>query len=154
MSDGHQPGSPEPAQPSVQDLLRDLRELTSRRFVYEDGWCGLVPADDTLSELQTGPPVAFADLHWRDQADVLRGFIPWDRYGGLGLAWDVEYTVSRNITAGKPPDQWLETSPPPGDGAPNAGDWPGRLLDALHVAVAPAEPGREPDRSPGGGHGR
>lgn len=53
------------------ELLRDLLELTSRQFVYEDGWCGMVPFDGELTELQSGPPVPFAELTWREQADVL-----------------------------------------------------------------------------------
>ncbi len=66
----------------------------------------MVPFSGKLSELQTGPPVAFADLHWRDQADILREFIPWHRYPER--AWNDEYTIQKNIEAGKPPDSWLE----------------------------------------------
>ena len=60
-------------------LLRDIQTLTSRQFVYEDLWCGMVPFDGKLTELQTGPPVPFAELSWREQADVLREFIHWRR---------------------------------------------------------------------------
>src|SRR6516164_1857481 len=87
-----------------RQLLRDIRELTSRRFVYEDGWCGMVPFDGKLTEMQTGPPERFANLHWRDQADILREFIHWDRYPER--AWDDEYRIRENIEAGKPPEQW------------------------------------------------
>ncbi len=45
-----------------RQLLRDLQELTRRQFVYEDGWGGMVPFDGKLTELQTGPPVPFAEL--------------------------------------------------------------------------------------------
>jgi hypothetical protein len=92
--------------PHVHQLLRDLRELTSRQFVYEDGWCGMVPFDGTLSELQTGPPVPFAELTWREQADVLREFIHWHR--SPERDWDDEYTIRENIAAGKPPEHWHE----------------------------------------------
>lgn len=88
------------------ELLRDLLELTSRQFVYEDGWCGMVPFDGELTELQSGPPVPFAELTWREQADVLRSFIPWSRYPEA--TWDDEYTIRQNIAAGKRPEQWLE----------------------------------------------
>ncbi len=89
-----------------RQLLRDLRDLTSRNFVYEDGWCGMVPFHGKLTELQTGPPVPFAELTWREQADVLRSFIHWERYPER--AWDDEYRIRENIAAGKPPQEWLE----------------------------------------------
>jgi hypothetical protein len=87
-------------------LLRDIQKLTSRQFVYEDLWCGMVPFDGELSELQTGPPAAFAELSWREQADVLREFIHWDRYPER--AWNDGYTIRDNIAAGKRPEQWLD----------------------------------------------
>jgi hypothetical protein len=87
-------------------LLRDIQKLTSRQFVYEDGWCGMVPFDGKLTEMQTGPPVPFAELTWREQADVLREFIRWDRYPER--AWNDEYTIRENIDAGKSPEQWLD----------------------------------------------
>jgi hypothetical protein len=87
-------------------LLRDIQKLTSQQFVYEDLWCGMVPFDGKLTELQTGPPVPFAELTWREQADVLREFIPWDRYPER--AWDDDYRIRENIAAGKRPEQWLE----------------------------------------------
>jgi hypothetical protein len=87
-------------------LLRDVQKLSSRQFVYEDLWCGMVPFDGKLTELQTGPPVPFAELSWREQADVLREFIRWDRYPER--AWDTEYKISENIAAGKRPEKWLE----------------------------------------------
>lgn len=89
-----------------RQLLRDIQKLTSRQFVYEDGWCGMVPFDGELTELQTGPPVPFAELTWREQADVLREFIHWDRYPER--AWNDEYTIRDNIAAGNRPKQWLE----------------------------------------------
>ena len=89
-----------------RQLLSDLRELTSREFVYEDLWCGMVPFDAKLGELQTGPPVPFAELSWREQADVLRSFVPWGRYPERD--WNDEYRISENIAAGKQPEQWLE----------------------------------------------
>jgi hypothetical protein len=87
-------------------LLRDLEKLTRRQFVYEDLWCGMVPFDGKLTELQTGPPVPFAELTWREQADVLRSFIHWDRYPEA--AWSDDYTIRKNIEAGKRSEQWLE----------------------------------------------
>ena len=89
-----------------RQLLAELKELAGRQFVYEDLWCGMVPFDGKLSELQTGPPVPFADLTWREQADVLRSFIKWDRYPER--AWDDEYRIRDNIEAGEPPEAWLE----------------------------------------------
>ena len=89
-----------------RQLLRDIRKLTSREFVYEDLWCGMVPFDGKLTELQTGPPVPFSELTWREQADVLRSFIHWERYPER--AWNDEYTIRENIAAGKQPEQWLE----------------------------------------------
>jgi hypothetical protein len=87
-------------------LLDELKKLTSREFVYEDGWCGMVPFHRKLTELQTGPPVTFAELTWREQADVLRSFIHWDGYPERG--WYDEYRIRENIAAGKQPEQWLE----------------------------------------------
>jgi hypothetical protein len=87
-------------------LLGDLQKLASRKFVYEDGWCGMVPFYRKLTELQTGPPVPFAELTWREQADVLRSFIDWDGYPERG--WYDEYRIRQNIAAGKQPEQWLE----------------------------------------------
>src|SRR5579885_1821427 len=89
-----------------RQLLRDIQKLTGRQFVYEDGWCGMVPFHGKLTELQTGPPVPFAELTWREQADVLRSFIPWDRYPEA--SWSDEYRIRENIAAGKRPEQWLE----------------------------------------------
>lgn len=87
-------------------LIHEIRKLTSRQFVYEDGWCGMVPFDGELTELQTGPPVPFAELTWREQADVLREFVPWNHYPER--AWDDEYRIRENIAAGKQSEQWLE----------------------------------------------
>lgn len=87
-------------------LLREIKKLTRRQFVYEDGWCGMVPFDGKLSEMQTGPPVPFAELTWREQADVLRSFIHWVRYPEA--AWDDEYRIRENIAVGKRPELWLE----------------------------------------------
>src|SRR5262245_47594057 len=66
----------------------------------------MVPFDGRLSELQTGPPIPFAELTWREQADVLRSFIRWDRYPER--AWDDEYRIRDNIAGGKRGEQWLE----------------------------------------------
>jgi hypothetical protein len=93
---------------AAEELLRDIEKLTSRQFVYEDGWCGMVPAGDALTELQTGPPERFADLHWRDQADILRSFIDWDRYSEQGLDWRDRDAIQRNVRDGQPPERWLE----------------------------------------------
>jgi hypothetical protein len=93
-------------QPSEQQLLRELQELTNHQYVYEDLWCGMVPSDGNLTELQTGPPVPFADLTWREQADVLRSFIHWDRYPQR--AWNDEYKIQENIAAGLPAEAWLK----------------------------------------------
>ena len=89
-----------------RQLLRDIQKLTSRQFVYEDGWCGMVPFHGKLTESQTGPPVPFAELSWSEQVDVLREFMHWDRYPER--AWDDEYRIQENIATGKRPEQWLE----------------------------------------------
>jgi hypothetical protein len=89
-----------------RQLLRDIQKLASREFVYEDLWRGMVPFDGKLTELQTGPPVPFAELSWSEQVDVLREFIHWDRYPERG--WDDEYRIQENIATGKRPEQWLE----------------------------------------------
>ena len=87
-------------------MLHEIKELVSQKFVYEDGWCGMVPFDGQLSEMQTGQPVPFSELAWREQADVLRSFIHWDRYPARD--WNDEYVIKDNIAAGKPSEQWLE----------------------------------------------
>jgi hypothetical protein len=89
-----------------RELLHEIETLVGRNFVYEDVWCGMVPFDGELSELQTGPPVAFAELTWHEQADVLREFIHWDNYPARN--WDDEYVIKDNIAAGKPSEQWLQ----------------------------------------------
>ncbi len=94
------------AEASERQLVRDIQELTGRQFVYEDLWCGMVPFDGGLTELQTGPPVSFADLTWREQADILREFIPWGQYPDK--SWDDLYRIRDNIASGKEPEQWLE----------------------------------------------
>jgi hypothetical protein len=38
-----------------RQLLRDIQKLTSRQFVYEDLWCGMVPFDGKLTELLLRP---------------------------------------------------------------------------------------------------
>jgi hypothetical protein len=89
-----------------KQLLDDIKKLVGQKFVYEDGWCGMVPFDGQLNEMQTGPPVLFAALTWREQADVLREFIHWDNYPARD--WHDEYLIKDNIAAGKPSEQWLE----------------------------------------------
>jgi hypothetical protein len=125
-------------------LLRDIQKLTSRQFVYEDGWCGMVPFDGELTELQTGPPVPFAELTWREQADVLREFIHWGRYPERD--WNDEYTIRDNIAGGKRPEQWLDCTslrqtfqlladgktPPPPKQCPDISEQ--ELRDALGMA--------------------
>lgn len=87
-------------------LVHEIKKLASQEFVYEDGWCGMVPFEGKLSEMQTGPPVPFAELTWREQADVLRSFIHWDSYPARD--WHDEYAIRDNIAAGKQSEQWLE----------------------------------------------
>ncbi len=93
--------------PIVSDLLRDLRALTSRQYVYEDLWCGMVPFDGELTELQTGPPVPFAELNWREKADVLREFISWEYYGQQGLDSRDQEAIRNNVMDDRPPQKWL-----------------------------------------------
>jgi hypothetical protein len=89
-----------------KQLLREIEKLTNRQFVYEDGWSGMVPFSGSLGEMQTGPPVPFAELTWREQADVLRVFIHWGSYPARD--WNDEYTIRENIAGGKQREQWLE----------------------------------------------
>jgi hypothetical protein len=135
-----------------RQLLRDIQELTSREFVYEDLWCGMVPFHGELTELQTGPPIPFAELTWREQADVLREFIHWDRYPER--AWDDEYTIRDNVSAGKGPEQWLEgtflrqsfllladgKTPPPAKQCPEITEQD--LADVLAMAKADQSPAK------------
>lgn len=93
-------------EPVKGELLREIKKLVGKEFVYEDGWCGMVPFDGSLSEMQTGPPVPFVKLTWREQADVLREFIHWSSYPPRD--WNDEYTIRDNIAAGKPIEQWLD----------------------------------------------
>lgn len=55
-----------------------------------------------------GPPVLFAELTWREQADVLRSFIPWDHYSGQGLDGRDQNAIRNNVMDGKPARKWLE----------------------------------------------
>ncbi|MCI0719451.1 MAG: hypothetical protein L0338_10865, partial [Acidobacteria bacterium] len=141
-----------------RQLLHDIQELTSREFVYEDLWCGMVPFDGKLTELQTGPPVPFAELTWREQADVLREFIHWDNYPER--AWDDDYTIRENIAAGKRPEQWLERTslresfslladgktPPPAKQCPEITQQDlASLRDALTRGVADRSPANADD---------
>jgi|SRR5579884_206058 len=139
-------------------LLRDIKEVTGRQFVYEDGWGGMVPFDGKLTELQTGPPVPFAELTWREQADVLRSFIPWGSYPER--AWDDVYKIRENIEGGKRPEQWLEgtslhqsfrllaegKTPPLPQQYPEITEQDlAQLLDALAKAAADQSPARTGD---------
>jgi hypothetical protein len=138
-----------------RELLRDIQKLTSRQFVYEDMWCGMVPFKGELGELQTGPPVAFAELSWREQADVLREFIHWSHYPER--AWNDEYTIRENIAGGKRPEQWLEgtflrqsfelladgKTPPPPEPPPEITHQDlAKLLDSLETPGADQTPAK------------
>ncbi len=87
-------------------LIAEIKEMTSREFVYEDGWCGMVSFGGELTEMQTGPPALFDELARREQADVLDSFIQWGNYPER--AWNDHYAIVDNIEAGKAPEQWLE----------------------------------------------
>jgi hypothetical protein len=89
-----------------RQLLREIQELTSRQFVYEDGRCVMVPFNGRISELHGGPPVPFAKLTWHEQADVLREFIHWDRYPER--APNDHYRIQENLEERKPSRSWLE----------------------------------------------
>src|SRR4051812_19972223 len=93
--------------PVVHELLREIRELTSQRFIYEDPWHGYVPLHGAPTEWQLGSPLLFAALDRRDRADVL-GFINWDYYSKKGLDWRDQDAIRNNVTDGKPPVRWLE----------------------------------------------
>jgi hypothetical protein len=136
-------------------LLRDIKELASRQYVYEDHRCSMVPFDGKLTEGQTGPPVPFAELTWREQAEVLREFIHWDRYPDWGE--NDEYAIAENIAAGKRPEQWLEgtslreifrlladgkTPPPPKQRPTKAQKDLAGLRDALEAVEAEWSPAK------------
>ena len=143
-----------------RQLLRDIQKLTSRQFVYEDLWCGMVPFDANLTELQTGPPVPFADLTWREQADILREFIHWDHYPER--AWNDDYTIRENIEAALPPEAWLKGTslaqsfqhladgkvPPPVEREPELG-W--EDLSKLLFSPDNPEAAKGPDQTPTSG---
>jgi hypothetical protein len=94
--------------PIVPELLRDLRELTSRQFIYEDPWHGFVPYDGTATEYHIGPAVPFAELGRRDKADVIDSFIHWNRFQEKGLDWRDQRAIENNVIEGKPSQKWLE----------------------------------------------
>jgi hypothetical protein len=91
----------------VHELLRELRALTSRQFIYEDPWHGYVPLDGAPGEYQIGPPLPFPALGGRDRADVL-GFIGWDYYAEKGLDGRDQDAIRNNVVSGLPPHRWLE----------------------------------------------
>jgi hypothetical protein len=136
-------------------LLRDIKELASRQYVYEDLRCGMVPFDGELTESQTGPLVPFTELTLREQADVLREFIHWDRYPDWGC--NDEFAIAENIAAGKRPEQWLEgtslreifrlladakTPPPPKQRPTKAQQDLSSLRDALEAVEAEWSPAK------------
>jgi hypothetical protein len=94
--------------PIVHELLRDLRALTRRQFIYEDPWHGFVPYDGAPTEYQIGPPFPFSELGRRDKADVIDSFIHWNRYREKGLDWRDQNAIQNNVLDGKPPRKWLE----------------------------------------------
>lgn len=94
--------------PYVHELLRDLRELTNRQFIYEDPWHGFVPYDGAPTEYQIGPSLPFSELGRRDKADVIDSFINWDHYREKGLDWRDQNAIENNVIEGKPPQKWLE----------------------------------------------
>jgi hypothetical protein len=140
----------------VHELLRDIRELTGHQFIYEDPWHGFVPMKDgdTPADYHLGPLLPFAELGYRDKADVLQAFIKWDRYTERGLDWRDANAIDNNVTEGKPPDRWLEGTSfgprsrqhgersrqvpgQPGAGAPQtpAGGRTPELLETLQAAA-------------------
>jgi hypothetical protein len=95
-------------EPIVHEILRELRELTSRKFIYEDPWHGFVPYEHPPEEYHIGPPLPFAELGRRDKADVIDSFIGWDHYQAMGLDWRDQNTIENNVIEGKPPTKWME----------------------------------------------
>jgi hypothetical protein len=94
--------------PIAHELLREIRELTGRQFIYEDPWHGFVPYDGAATEYQIGPPLPFGELGRRDKADVIDSFIHWNRYQEKGLDWLDQNAIENNVIEGKPPQKWLE----------------------------------------------
>jgi hypothetical protein len=106
----HHPPRPvaQVVEPFLHALLRDLYQLTSRLFIYEDPWHGFVPLDGAPTDCQIGLPVSFASLSRQDEADVLDTFIRWEPYRQQGLKPLDEYAITQNVTSGKPRQRWLE----------------------------------------------
>jgi hypothetical protein len=129
-----------------RELLREIKNLAGQTFVYEDCWGGMAPFEGELSDMQTGPPRPFAELTWREQADVLRSFIRWDNYPARD--WDDEYVIKDNIVAGKPIEQWLEGTSlhesfrllAEGKTPPPAKEFPEITVQDLRAVLAAARP--------------
>jgi hypothetical protein len=148
-----------------RELLREIKNLAGQTFVYEDCWGGMVPFDGELSEMQTGPLVAFTELTWREQADVLREFIQWNNYPARN--WDDEYVIKDNIAAGKPSEQWLEgtslhesfrllaegKTPPPPKECPDLSEqdlWAALAKTVPHTSGPQAKDSHVPERASAG----
>jgi hypothetical protein len=56
---------------------------------------------DRPTEYQIGPPLKFAELGYRDGADVLREFIYWKRYEDKGLDWFDQNAIFDNVLGGQ-----------------------------------------------------
>ncbi len=93
--------------PIAHELLRDIRELTSRQFTYDARLHVYVPMDGAPTDCPIGPSLSFADLARRDKADVLI-FVMWEHYGENGLDGRDLYAIWNNVTEGLPPHRWLE----------------------------------------------
>jgi hypothetical protein len=128
----------------AQELIGDIEKLTSRQFVYDSRFGGLVPAGDALSERQTGPPTPFGELHWQLKANVLRDFVKWDHYDEHGLHWRDHATIEYNVACGKPADRWLEgtsfiePSQQLAEGKPRPAPLAGQFQEMLGQPVADA----------------
>jgi hypothetical protein len=94
--------------PVVHELLRQIRDLTSQQFIYEDPWHGFVPLDGSPTECQIGPAFPFAELGRRDRADVILSLIAWKHYDDQGLDWRDQQAIADNVIEGRPPHRWLE----------------------------------------------
>jgi hypothetical protein len=102
---------------------------------------------DAVGEWQIGPPAAFADLGFREKADVLREFISWGHYGEQGLDWRDQDAILTNVAEGKPPDRWLEgTAFLEASRQGGAVKTPQEAFRELLSDKSPPAPAKEPDR--------
>jgi hypothetical protein len=124
---GHQRSGALVTEPYVLEMMRQISDVVSRRFVESaDGIAGciVVPLADgpsysgpvgctlvrnegrTAEEIREARP--FADLGRKEKLDVLDTFVSWNWFREQGLTANDELTILLNVMADKPRDRWLE----------------------------------------------